>query len=271
MLTQANVQGVEEMHSQAEASSFPERVDAEASDVHSSVEHAHCLSSTRERETPSAWAAFINTLTICCDQRFQFTTTTHRRYPDTEGKVGRRCEEQSQWLRTTCRFIYCCSVYVLPCFLNCAFSRFHFPFLLPSLMTLSSPLLSSSLLLSPPFLFLPSSPQEKKVITRFPPEALHNQIFDLMKGFNYWLPSAGGVRLLLPLFIFPAIYHCPDSYGVYVCAVLFVCLCVCCTWVCVKNILWSSRLKEWVWTCAQIVVSWPFETVFAERLVGNGI
>lgn len=36
-----------------------------------------------------------------------------------------------------------------------------------------------------------------------------------MKGFNYWLPSTGGVRLLLPLFIFPAIYHYPDSKGVY--------------------------------------------------------
>lgn len=60
---------VEEMHSQAEASSFPERVEAEASDVHSSVEHAHCLSSTRER-LPLAWAAFINTLAICCGQRF---------------------------------------------------------------------------------------------------------------------------------------------------------------------------------------------------------
>lgn len=40
---------VEEM--QAEANSFPERVEAEASDVHSSVEHAHCLSSTIERDS----------------------------------------------------------------------------------------------------------------------------------------------------------------------------------------------------------------------------
>lgn len=61
---------VEEMHSQAEASSFPERVEAEASDVHLSVEHAHCLSFTRKKRLPLAWAAFINTLAICCGQRF---------------------------------------------------------------------------------------------------------------------------------------------------------------------------------------------------------
>lgn len=55
------------MQLQAEASSFPERVEAEATDVHSSVEHAHCLSCTRER---LARAAFINTLAMCCAQRF---------------------------------------------------------------------------------------------------------------------------------------------------------------------------------------------------------
>ncbi|KAK1904399.1 hypothetical protein KUDE01_011581 [Dissostichus eleginoides] len=79
---------VEEMHSQAEASSFPERVEAEASNVHSSDEHARCLSSTRER-LPLAWAAFINTLAICCGQRFRLTTTTHKL--SREGEVGRRC------------------------------------------------------------------------------------------------------------------------------------------------------------------------------------
>lgn len=43
---------VEEMFLQGEATSFPERVEAEANDVHSSVEHARCLSCTRE--TPLA-------------------------------------------------------------------------------------------------------------------------------------------------------------------------------------------------------------------------
>lgn len=61
------------------------------------------------------------------------------------------------------------------------------------------------------------------------PQVLYNQIFGLMKGFNYLLLSTGGVRLLFPLFIFPAIYHSADSEGVCACAALPLCVraCVC--------------------------------------------
>lgn len=196
---------VEEMHSRAGARSFP-REGWGGGQRCSLVCRTRTLSVFHRRETPLAWAAFINTLAICCGQRFRLTTTTHRRCPETEGKVGRRCEEHSHWLQTICRWLYCHSVCVFPRFRapNLAFARFRS---LPSPTSLSSPLV-----------FL--APKKKEVF-------FINQMFDLMKGFNYWLPRTGGVRLPFPLFHFPRNLSLPWQRG---CVRARVC----------ENILWSS-------------------------------
>lgn len=120
----------------------------------------------------------------------------------------RKCEEHSLTgdnMQTLGHFVR-----VLPCFLIPAFVRW-FAFSL-SAADVSSPCIT-----------------KRKRSLLDSPRVPHNQIFDLMKGFNYLLLSTGGVTLLSLLFIFPAIYHCPDSKGVYACAALPVCvdMCVC--------------------------------------------
>lgn len=137
-----------------------------------------------ETDSLLAWAAFINTLAICCGHRFRLTTSTHRHHPEREGRAGTRCEEHSHRQSWRCFIAYC--INVSPCLP--AFSCF-----LPSLMPLSSPAL----------LFLP--PIERSLLHPAAPQVLHNQIFDLMKGCNYWLSGTGGVWLLLLLFL--TTYH----------------------------------------------------------------
>lgn len=176
---------------------------------------------------------------MCCGQRFWLTTTTQRHFPETRGKVGRRCEEQSP-VTKFCVLWQSCFIYIF--LLHYRHYSFH--------------------LLSP-------SPKRKQSLlgpTRPTSPVLHNQIFDVIKGFNYWLPSTGGVRLLLPLFIFLTIYHHSDSK---VC--MHVQLCVCTALVRVKIFFDAAWWRSECGPVCKFVVSWPLETVLAEWLVGNGI
>lgn len=96
--------------------------------------------------------------------------------------------------------------HILPHFLISGFTHLHF--------------ISPALMSSPTTFYSPCPcEREKKSQLWDSLQVPHNQIVDLMKGFNYLLLSTGGVRLLFLLFIFLAIYRCPAS--------MTVCVCVC--------------------------------------------
>lgn len=237
----------EEMHSQAEASSFP-REGWGGGQRCSLVCRTRTLSVFHRRERkrerlPLAWAAFINTLAICCGQRFStyYNNNTHRRCPETErekwgGGVKNIVTDYRQYVDD---FIAILS-YALPRFL--VLNLHSFPFSFCATFT-DVPLLSLPRL---------ASYSEAKGHYYNPPssQVLHNQIFDLMKGFNYWLHSTGGVRLLLPLFIFLCNLSLSwQRRGVYACTKIFF-----------EAACWRSERGP----VYKFVVSWPLETVGAE-------
>lgn len=238
---------VEEM--QAGASSFPERVETEASDVHSSVEHAHCLSSTMERDSLGLGCLHQHTSNMLWPAILTYynnTVTIQRQRNKWGGGVNNIVTDYTQYVDDLIAILCFPSRLLASVFILCYLPWCPYPFI-------------SS------FSFPPTLLKRKRSLLD-PPPVLHNQIFDLMKGFNYWLPSTGGVGLLLPLFIFPAIYHYPDSKGVYTFAIVYVCAHGC------VNIFFEAAC--WRSECGPVykfAVSWPLETVLAEWLVENGI